>query len=113
MPASRGMLIATFIFSKFVLSLTIVHQETNRRLSSVRIGVEWMFGATGSGLKSRFKVLESKAAMRVKVSAVGKYWRSAVLLNNMYTMIGGANQVVESLQFSLESCLTLEEYMAL
>ena len=52
-------------------------------MSRVRQPVEWVFGACGLGLKSKFATLEMAHLMRLKGRPVGDYAQVAALLCNM------------------------------
>ena len=88
-----------------------LEQATNNKLQSVRVQVEWMFGADGTGLKSNFKLLSRR--MPVKTLPIGALWRAATLLKNMRTVMDGfdaPNEVTRALDNTLD--VTLEDYIA-
>ena len=58
-----------------VAELTDVMKEFNRAMSSLRVSVEWRFG----DISNSFKFIDFRKNLRLRLSAVGKFYRVAVI----------------------------------
>ncbi|CAG2244686.1 unnamed protein product [Mytilus edulis] len=75
----------------------------NKRMSAVRICVEWAFGK----VLSLFAFLDYKKNLKLYLQPVGKYYKVAVLLTNCHTCLYGSETGI----FFDVSPPTLEEYL--
>ena len=83
-------------------NLTPREAEFNRLMSSVRVGVEWVFG----DVTNYFKFLDFKKNLKIGLSAVGKMYSVCALLRNALTCLYGSTT---SSYFQVEPP-TLQEY---
>ena len=68
-------------------NLTAQQTEFNRSMSSVRVGVEWVFG----DILNYFKFLDFKKNLKIGLSAVAKIYSVCALLRNALTCLYGSN----------------------
>ena len=83
-------------------NLTPREAKFNRLMSSVRVGVEWVFG----DVTNYFKFLDFKNNLKIGLSAVGKMYSVCALLRNALTCLYGSTT---SSYFQVEPP-TLQEY---
>ena len=74
----------------------------NEAMSEVRVAVEWLFGSIANYLK----FIDFKSQLRVKLSALGKFYIVCALLQNAHTCLYG-NIVADKFSISPPS---LQEY---
>ena len=81
----------------------------NKRMSMLRVTVEWPFGAKGFGLKAEFAYFQQRR--RPKVTPVWVMWACSTFLYNIITCIEGSehNQVARHFGVSPPD---IQEYMA-
>ena len=83
----------------------------NRALGSIRVPVEWAFGASGYGVASRFEGVLHAKLMRLQQRPVADYMMTAVLLSNMLVCDEQTSPVAAYFCNKLR-IPTLTEYMA-
>lgn len=86
------------------VNLTIHEQEFNRKMSKVRVNVEWGFGK----ICQNFAYLDFKKNLKVLLQPVGKYYLVATILINCHTCLYGSQT---SSFFELEPP-TIETYLS-
>lgn len=57
----------------------------NKAMSSLRVSVEWLFG----DVSNSFKVIDFKKNLKLRLSAVGKFYVVAALIRNILTCLYG------------------------
>ena len=67
-------------------NLTAAQQEFNRRMSAVRVSVEWTFGK----VLQYFSFLDYKKNHKVLLQPTGKYYLVGALLTNCHTCLYGS-----------------------
>jgi hypothetical protein len=65
------------------MELTLEMREFNRKMSQVRVSVEWMFG----NITKYFRFVDFKNLMKLHLSPVGKIYCVAALLQNAHTCL--------------------------
>ena len=65
------------------VNLTIQEREFNRKMSKVRVNVEWGFGK----ICQNFAYLDFKKNLKVLLQPVGKYYLVATILINCHTCL--------------------------
>ncbi|EDQ84318.1 uncharacterized protein MONBRDRAFT_12946 [Monosiga brevicollis MX1] len=83
----------------------------DQQLDSVRVAVDWCFGAPGTGVFSRFEGLANPRAMRMQMRPVTGYLYVAVLLSNMIVCDEQSSPVAKYFYERL-TIPTLSDYMA-
>ena len=83
--------------------LTAVEQEFNRRMSAVRVSVEWTFGK----VLQYFSFLDYKKNHKVLLQPTGKYYLVGALLTNCHTCLYGS----QTTSFFNVQPPTLEAYL--
>ena len=68
-----------------VAELTDVMKEFNRAMSSLRVSVEWLFG----DISNSFKFIDFRKNLKLRLSAVGKFYIVAALIRNILTCLYG------------------------
>lgn len=77
-------------------TLTQEQAEFNRRMSSVRVSVEWGFGI----VLRLWPQVDYKSTQKLWACAVGKMYQVAVLLTNLHTCMRGGNQLSDTFQLA-------------
>jgi len=67
-------------------NLTPQEQEFNRKMSAVRVSVEWAFGK----ILQQFAYLDFKKNQKVLLQPVGKYYLVGTILTNCHTCLYGS-----------------------
>ena len=57
----------------------------NKAMSSLRVSVEWLFG----DVSNSFKFIDFKKNLKLRLSAVGKFYEVAALIRNILTCLYG------------------------
>ena len=86
--------------------LTDEMKEFNKGMSQCRVTVEWAF----KEMTSKWAFLSMKPQQKTLLSPVGKQYRVATLLANMYSCLNGGNQIS---QFFGVAPSSIEEYLRL